>query len=432
MLSSDQLIELAWDDPSGLAPSRVKYAVLRLRRKLGLGRRRRLPPRDGPGLRLPLPLRGAGERAAPDPHPTQPGVANRRCPAPPCPSASPAPCRVRLPVFALVAVGTVLIARHPVPPRRPPRDLRCRRPLLRPGRRRLPRARGSACPTGPGSSSPSATSPSSPSSGTPRAAPTRGWSSCTCCPSCGSRSTGGGSTCSSGSSAWTWPSWCRSSSSGPPKYPTLEWRQVAVMATVTTLVASTVYTMVSRDRAFLERPRPAVAHRAAQRPRGRLRPRPPRDPAPRRHRQRHHGRRPGGHRDLLLRRRRADARLPGRRGRRASAPSPTSSTRPRSTSGARPSTPCAPTLEPVDAETAAEVPWTATRKDGQQRRCVVRVRALPVPDARRRARRGRADEAKSSTTTATTAGPDRRRARRDRCRPGQRRLRRRRDRRDRA
>ena len=38
---------------------------------------------------------------------------------------------------------------------------------------------------------------------------------------------------------------------GPPKYPTLEWREVAVMATVTTLVASTVYTMVSRDRAVL-------------------------------------------------------------------------------------------------------------------------------------------------------------------------------------
>ncbi|HEY1830842.1 MAG TPA: response regulator transcription factor [Acidimicrobiales bacterium] len=35
ILSPDQLIELAWDDPSGLAPSRVKYAVLRLRRKLG-------------------------------------------------------------------------------------------------------------------------------------------------------------------------------------------------------------------------------------------------------------------------------------------------------------------------------------------------------------------------------------------------------------
>jgi PAS domain S-box-containing protein len=36
-------------------------------------------------------------------------------------------------------------------------------------------------------------------------------------------------------------------------------------------------------------------------------------------------------------------------------------------------------LEPVDDVAAAEVPWTATRKDGQQRRCVVRVRALPVP-----------------------------------------------------
>ena len=35
VLSADQLIELAWDDPSGLAPARVKYAVLRLRRKLG-------------------------------------------------------------------------------------------------------------------------------------------------------------------------------------------------------------------------------------------------------------------------------------------------------------------------------------------------------------------------------------------------------------
>ena len=38
---------------------------------------------------------------------------------------------------------------------------------------------------------------------------------------------------------------------GPPNYPTLEWRQVLVMATVTTLIASTVYTMVSRDRAVL-------------------------------------------------------------------------------------------------------------------------------------------------------------------------------------
>jgi DNA-binding response OmpR family regulator len=35
ILSPNQLIELAWDDPSGLGPSRVKYAILRLRRKLG-------------------------------------------------------------------------------------------------------------------------------------------------------------------------------------------------------------------------------------------------------------------------------------------------------------------------------------------------------------------------------------------------------------
>ena len=34
ILSPDQLLALAWDDPSGLAPDRVKYAVLRLRRKL--------------------------------------------------------------------------------------------------------------------------------------------------------------------------------------------------------------------------------------------------------------------------------------------------------------------------------------------------------------------------------------------------------------
>ena len=35
VLSQEQLIEQAWDDPSGLAPSRVKYAVHRLREKMG-------------------------------------------------------------------------------------------------------------------------------------------------------------------------------------------------------------------------------------------------------------------------------------------------------------------------------------------------------------------------------------------------------------
>ena len=34
ILSPDQLVELAWDDTDGLGPARVKYAVLRLRRKL--------------------------------------------------------------------------------------------------------------------------------------------------------------------------------------------------------------------------------------------------------------------------------------------------------------------------------------------------------------------------------------------------------------
>jgi len=52
------------------------------------------------------------------------------------------------------------------------------------------------------------------------------------------------------SSAWIWPAH-PDPARRPPDYPTLEWRQVAVMATVTTLVASTVYTMVTRDRAFL-------------------------------------------------------------------------------------------------------------------------------------------------------------------------------------
>jgi len=35
VLNQDQLIELAWDDPTGLAPGRVKYAVHRLREKMG-------------------------------------------------------------------------------------------------------------------------------------------------------------------------------------------------------------------------------------------------------------------------------------------------------------------------------------------------------------------------------------------------------------
>jgi DNA-binding response OmpR family regulator len=35
VLSVDQLLDQVWDDPSGVGPERVKFAVLRLRRKLG-------------------------------------------------------------------------------------------------------------------------------------------------------------------------------------------------------------------------------------------------------------------------------------------------------------------------------------------------------------------------------------------------------------
>jgi PAS domain S-box-containing protein len=165
---------------------------------------------------------------------------------------------------------------------------------------------------------------------------------------------------------------------GPPKYPTLEWRQVAVMATVTTLVASTVYTMVSRDRVFLgdlaQQSRIARRNaREADYARDRL--------------------------ETLLRAATGSAimgvdpagtvtffsagaeQMLGYRaaevvGIRSIADfiDPAQIDERRQTIDAMRNT-----LEPVDAETAAEVPWTATRKDGQQRRCVVRVRALPHP-----------------------------------------------------
>jgi PAS domain S-box-containing protein len=165
---------------------------------------------------------------------------------------------------------------------------------------------------------------------------------------------------------------------GPPKYPTLEWRQVAVMATVTTLVASTVYTMVSRDRAFLSdfAQQSRIARRNA------------RDADYARDRL-----------ETLLRAATGSAimgvdpagtvtffsagaeQMLGYRAAEvvglhsiADFIDPAQIDERRQTIDAMRTA-----LEPVDAETAAEVPWTATRKDGQQRRCVVRVRALPVP-----------------------------------------------------
>ena len=165
---------------------------------------------------------------------------------------------------------------------------------------------------------------------------------------------------------------------GAPEYPTIEWRQVAVMATVTTLVASTVYTMVSRDRAFLTdlAQQSRIARRNAREAdyaRDRL--------------------------ETLLRAATGSAilgvdpagtvtffsagaeQMLGYRAAEvvgfhsiADFIDPAQIDERRQTIDAMRTA-----LEPVDAETAAEVPWTATRKDGQQRRCVVRVRALPVP-----------------------------------------------------
>jgi PAS domain S-box-containing protein len=165
---------------------------------------------------------------------------------------------------------------------------------------------------------------------------------------------------------------------GAPKYPTIEWRQVAVMATVTTLVASTVYTMVSRDRAVLgdlaQQSRMARRNaREADYARDRL--------------------------ETLLRAATGSAimgvdpagtvtffsagaeQLLGYRAAEvvgvhsiADFIDPAQIDERRQTIDSMRTA-----LAPVDAEAAAEVPWTATRKDGQQRRCVVRVRALPVP-----------------------------------------------------
>ncbi len=165
---------------------------------------------------------------------------------------------------------------------------------------------------------------------------------------------------------------------GAPKYPTLEWREVAVMATVTTLVALTVYTIVSRDRVFLSdlAQQTRIAHRNAREAdyaRDRL--------------------------ETLLRAATgsaimgvdpagtvtffsagAEQMLGFQAAEVVGVQSIADFIDPAQIDERRLTIDAMRTaLEPVDADTAAEVPWTATRKDGQQRRCVVRVRALPVP-----------------------------------------------------
>lgn len=55
VLSAEQLLERVWDDPTSISPSRVKFAILRLRRKLD----------DGSGVSPITSVRGFGYRFDP-------------------------------------------------------------------------------------------------------------------------------------------------------------------------------------------------------------------------------------------------------------------------------------------------------------------------------------------------------------------------------
>ncbi len=190
---------------------------------------------------------------------------------------------------------------------------------------------------------------------------------------------------------------------GPPKYPTLEWRQFAVMATVTALVASVVYSMVSRDRAVVEdlgqTARIATRNaREAHSTRDRL--------------------------ETLLRAATGSAimgvdssgtvtffsagaeQMLGYTAAEvvgtcsiANFIDPAQIDERRQTIDAMRTA-----LEPLDAEAAAEVPWTATRKDGQLRRCVVRIRALPVPAPDTGLDEEWGDDGEGTAGTASTNG----------------------------
>lgn len=166
---------------------------------------------------------------------------------------------------------------------------------------------------------------------------------------------------------------------GAPKYPFGEWRQVVVVAAVTTLISSTVSSMVSRDRAYVREL--ARQSRFARR----------------------------NARDAVYARDRLETLLRAATGSAIMGVDPSGTVTffsagaeqmlgysasevvghhsiadfidPAQIDERRRAIDAMHTaVEPIDPETAAEVPWTATRKDGQQRRCVVRVRSLPSPD----------------------------------------------------
>jgi PAS domain S-box-containing protein len=166
---------------------------------------------------------------------------------------------------------------------------------------------------------------------------------------------------------------------GSPKYPDSEWRQVIVMAATTTLVSYTVSSMVARDRSFVgsmaEQSR--LARRSAidaDNARNRL--------------------------ETLLRAATgsaimgvdpagtvtffsagAESMLGYSAGEVVGIHSIADFIDPAQIDERRQAIDSMRSaLVPADPEMVAEVPWTATRKDGQRRRCVVRVRALPVPE----------------------------------------------------
>jgi DNA-binding response OmpR family regulator len=64
VLSAERLLELAWSDPYGIGPERVKYSVLRLRRKLGSppGRDSRIEAIRGFGYRYRMEKGGQSVR----------------------------------------------------------------------------------------------------------------------------------------------------------------------------------------------------------------------------------------------------------------------------------------------------------------------------------------------------------------------------------
>jgi DNA-binding response OmpR family regulator len=63
VLSPEKLLELAWSDPFGIGPERVKYSILRLRRKLGApaGAGSRIEAVRGFGYRYRSPQRRRGQ-----------------------------------------------------------------------------------------------------------------------------------------------------------------------------------------------------------------------------------------------------------------------------------------------------------------------------------------------------------------------------------